>query len=110
MQKSQLHLAGSLPVVESEPLTVRDMKPVSSAGPIRATFAVDFLGGALTIKEFKIVQRTGQTPWVAPPSREWRDQTGSRRFTALVELDKDLLYNIQQQALAQWENLAEAAS
>ena len=71
-------------------------------GTVRAIADVG-LGPSLTLKEFKVIQQTGQRAWVSPPSREWQSTDGKRHFTLLVELTGSLRKRVEQAVLEAWE-------
>jgi DNA-binding cell septation regulator SpoVG len=71
-------------------------------GAVRAIADVG-LGSSLTIREFKVIQQSGQRAWVSPPSREWKGTDGKRHFTPLVELLGSLRKRVEQAVLEAWE-------
>ena len=81
-------------------IEVLALKPLTK-GPLRAFVSVRL--GGVTIHDFRIVQQEGQAAWVSCPQREYTDQTGKKKYSAVVELTDSLKKEVDQIVLAYWE-------
>jgi DNA-binding cell septation regulator SpoVG len=73
-----------------------------SRGNLRALVDIA-LGPSLIIRDFRIVQKPGQRPWVSPPTREWQGEDGKRKYTTMIELSGSLKVRVEQAVLAAWQ-------
>ncbi len=48
------------------------------------------------------MQQLGKTAWVAMPDRQWADDSGKKRYAAIVELTEGLRRRVTETVLSKW--------
>jgi hypothetical protein len=80
---------------------VTNLKRVS-IGSIKAFFDVEFHFGL--IKGFKLIQQSGQRMWATTPDQSYINKEGKKAYIRIVELDKNLMNSIENEAVRLFKN------
>jgi DNA-binding cell septation regulator SpoVG len=85
-------------------VTVESVKSITNAGNLRG-FAVVSISGKIRIADVRIIQQSGQQPWVSMPSRAY-EKDGQRKWAPIIELiDDGLKAEISAAVLAEFKKI-----
>jgi DNA-binding cell septation regulator SpoVG len=85
---------------------ILSLKP-SAGGNLKAFVDVQ-VGTSLTIYGFRLIQQSGQKPWISAPQRTWTGDDGKPRYAPILELKGELKREVEQAILSAWEGGAHA--
>jgi len=88
------------PTGRKSAVEVLAIKPLDS-GNIKALVDVR-LFGQITIREVKIIQQPGQSPWVSPPDKEFTGRDGQKKYVKIIEIADALKQEVSQVVINAW--------
>lgn len=83
-------------------IEVENIRELDGRGSLKAF--VDIRIGGTLFRSWRIVQQTGQKPWVSPPVERWSGKDGKTRYTRLVEFPADFQKAVESAILGAWES------
>lgn len=90
-------------------ITVESIKPIQSAGNLRA-FATVNVSGRIRIADVRVIQQPDKLPWVSMPSRAY-EKDGIRKWAPIVELlDETLKGEISEAVLKEYRAIEQQAA
>ena len=82
-------------------IEVLQIRAVNSDSPLKAFASVQI--GLWTIREWRIIQQSGQRAWVSPPQVSWKNEEGKTCYKRIITLPEELKRRIDAVILLAWE-------